>query len=41
MLKKARRLIGSVNDALKGQLDLEQRGGAPLKASVSPNASSR
>ncbi|MFC9916080.1 hypothetical protein [Streptomyces sp. NPDC059862] len=27
MLEKVRQLIGSVNDSLKGQLDLEQHGG--------------
>ncbi|MEU9320436.1 hypothetical protein [Streptomyces sp. NPDC048295] len=41
MLKKVRQLIESVNDTLKGQLDLEGHGGAAARASrsASPSAS--
>ncbi len=31
MLKKVRQLIESVNDTLKGQLDLEQHGGRSIE----------
>ncbi len=31
MLKKVRQLIESVNDTLKGQLDLEQHGGRTIE----------
>ena len=36
MLKKVRQLIESVNDALKGQLDLEQHGGRDLRGRRDP-----
>ncbi|GAA4382855.1 hypothetical protein GCM10023088_48930 [Actinomadura verrucosospora] len=41
LLKPVRRLIESVNDTLKGQLDLERHGGPPSRASrsESPSAS--
>ena len=35
LLKSVRQLIESVNDTLKGQLDLEQHGGAALSANLS------
>ena len=41
LLKPVRQLIESVNDTLKGQLDLEQHGGRTIDgvAPASPNAS--
>jgi hypothetical protein len=39
MLKKVRQLIESINDTLKGQLDLEQHGARTIEASLSASPS--